>query len=334
MTGARDVESRVEEFVELEEELTGSETGASGTYDRGHVADAATLPAANVPEAYPVTIETEQALRLDVDAGGETVPVYLEWPGEGEQSDHVGRLLDALGREPDEFANIYGDEVALTEQDGWHGIDVEGTAAVGGVATTTGDADLRRGRQLLLGGVAASVLGAATAGLGGALGSFGTVLQVVAMVGLPVAIYRDVERLEERVGRDRADGLWVLGAFVPVANAVVGSLYVVDRTVQLRGIEGSVPSSTWRTAVVAGIALPWIALLLVAVNAGLAAVAFVGAALVLPVAVHFDAAYVEAATGEDQDAGLWTVGALVGTLLLVGWLVGIVYLVRRQSMAG
>lgn len=330
MPTSGDVESTVEEFVELEAELAGSETGASGSYDRGYVADAAKVPAERVPEDYPVGIETTQALRIAVDAGGEEVPVFLEWPGEGEQSDHVGRLLDALDREPDEFASIYGDEIALTERDGWHGIDAEETAALHGGQAVGADASLRRPRRLVLATVIASVLGVTLAGLGGALGAVGALLQTVAMFGMPLAVYKDAGHVDEAIDWDRTTGLWVVGAFVPVVNAVVGSLYLVDRGVQLRGVEGIRPSSSWKYAVAAGVALP-LFVVLFAVSTGLGVLAFVGGFVVLPVAIYFDASYVEAATGADTDPALWAIGAFVATFFLLGWLVGIVYLLQRQS---
>lgn len=333
MDGGDDVEETVAEFVELESELAGGETAATGSYDRGYVAGATTVPAERVPDGYPVTVETERALRISVDAGPETVPVFLEWPGEGEQSDHVSALLDALGRAPDEFADVHGDEVVLTERDGWHRIDLDGTAALCGGRAVEEDRELRSGRLAVVAGVAASVLGALLAAPDTAIGGVGTLLQVSAVVGLPLAIYRDAGRVDERVSADRTTGLWALGAVLPVVNAVVGALYLVDRRTRLRGVHGVVPAREWQYVVGACVAAtPFVALALVepALGALAAATAVVG----LPVAVYVDAGHVEAATDAGLSPPAWAIGSLVATPLLLGWLVGVVYLLRRRSLTG
>jgi hypothetical protein len=85
----------VEEFLQLEAKLS-SGTKRTETYEQGNITGVAKIPAEEVPEDYPVSIRTREALHLDVETpGGETVATYIEWPDEDEESDHVERLLDA-----------------------------------------------------------------------------------------------------------------------------------------------------------------------------------------------------------------------------------------------
>lgn len=147
----------------------------------------AKIPAREVPEDYPVPIRTQQALQLNVEApDGETVAAYLEWPGEdseaqrasnasGERgdpraSDHVERLLDALGRSHDEFANIYGDRVALDSENGWHGIDAEKTAALRGAKLAEGDDSLDTTRKAIAAAVGCGLLSIPVAAVSSAFG--------------------------------------------------------------------------------------------------------------------------------------------------------------------
>lgn len=324
-------EATIGEFVELEDELTSPGTGAAGTYHRGTIADAAKIPAGNVPEEYPVPIDTEQALRLDVDVGAEVVPVYLEWPGEGEGSDHLDRLLDALGREPDEFANIYGDRVALDVVEGWHGIDPDRTVALRGRRRASDDPSLRRTELALLASVATGLLAfpLAESGLPG-VGGLGALLLVASWVAIPAVTYVDIERVRDYIGWERSSA-WLVGAIVPVGNVLAGSLYLVDRRARLEGVEGVRASADWKRAVVAGIALPFVALPVMVVSQTLGGMLFTLSLAALPLALYFDAGYVEAATGEDQNRQAFAIGSFVASWFLLGWLVGIVYLLQRPS---
>lgn len=327
----RSAQATIDELLELEEELTSPESGAAGTYDRGTIADAAKVPAEHVPEEYPVPIDTEQALRLGIDAGRERVPVYLEWPGADEQSDHLDRLLDALGREPDEFANVYGDTVALAVSEGWHGIDAERTAAIHGGEAASQDPSLRRTELGLAGSVVAALLALPLAGSGlPGLAGLGSLLLVGSWIAIPTLLYVDKKRVGEHLGWEPEAG-WLVAAIFPVANVLAGSGYLVERRARLEGVEGVRPSETWKKAVVAGIALPFVSLPVMVASSTLGGMLFTLSVGALPLALYFDAKYVESATGEDQNGGAFAIGALVASFVLVGWLVGVVYLLRRPD---
>jgi len=90
----------VEEFLELEAEPS-SGTKRTETYEQGNIAGVAKIPAADVPDGYPVSIETQQALHLDVETPeGETVATYIEWP-DGDEDSEAQRASNASGEQGD-----------------------------------------------------------------------------------------------------------------------------------------------------------------------------------------------------------------------------------------
>lgn len=150
--GDRSMEARIEQLVELEEELTSGESAVRDSgeatsdrvYTEGIVAGATKVPAADVPDDYPVPIETEQALRVDVDVGEGTVATYMEWDVDGAGRGHVEQLLDVLDRDPGEFAEIFGDRVALDRRGGYYGIHADRTAEIHGAEAAREDSGVRR----------------------------------------------------------------------------------------------------------------------------------------------------------------------------------------------
>lgn len=126
-----DLDDTIGGFVELEDELT-SGSAAAGTYHDGTVSGGTKVSVADVPDDYPATFDTDHALHLEVDVDdGATVDAFLPWPEPGSDSDHVTRLLDNLGLGADEFANIYGEAVALEPVEGWHRVDVDASPPSG-----------------------------------------------------------------------------------------------------------------------------------------------------------------------------------------------------------
>ena len=323
MSRHSDPDAQVDEFLELERELSaGSKTAK--TYDEGNVGEAAKIPASEVPDDYPIPIRTRRALQLNVDTpDGETVTTYMEWPGEGEESDHVAQLLDALGRNPDEFANVFGDPVALDTENGWHGIDAEKTAAMRGAKVAAGDDSLDTTRNLLAAAVAVGGLGF---GLTEYLPNLGPMLVMVAWAAIPAAIYYDANRVEETTGWSPETMRWVAGALVPIFNVSVGLAYLVDREVRLSGTTSGDVSETWFKGVLVGITAPILGLALVGVSTMIGTLVFFYGLLFLPFAVYFDAEYVEDATDWDPNEEWWAVGAL-----FFGPLVGGAYLLRRRQ---
>lgn len=325
----RSTDATVEEFLELEQELTSSGGGVGGTYEEGTVAAVSKVPAAEVPEGYPAAIDTTHALHVEIDTVGSTVPVFLEWPDEGETSDQIDGLLAALGRDPREFAGVYGDRVALSTEDGWHTIDVERTATFRAAAEARADGSLDRTKY---GVMAAIAVGVVPYLLLETTLSWPTGLTLLASwVAIPTAMYLDVERVRERLDWDTQTSTWLIGGLLPMVNVAVGAAYLVDRHVQTRGLEGRRVSETWYRVVLASIALPVVAVLATLVHAGIGTLLFVTSMVALPIAIYFDAEYVEAATDWDPREGPWVVAAAVSLLVGLWWLVGLAYAIRRSG---
>ncbi|NEU55298.1 hypothetical protein [Halorussus sp. MSC15.2] len=317
-----DPDAQVDEFLELERELSAGRR-ASETYEEGNISEAAKIPASEVPDDYPVAIRTRQALQLNVETpDGETVATYLEWPGEDEESDHVGRLLGALGRERDEFANVYGDRVALDSENGWHGIDAERTAAMRGAKLAAGDESLDRSRNLLAGALGAGLLAIPV----GVLSEmFAGLLLMVSLVGIPAGIYLDGKRLEDATGRSVKTALWTVGGAVPLLNYSVAIAYLLDRRVTLSGPTSGEGSERWYKGIFASLAAIPVAVALSGLSEATAGmVLFVGWTF-LPFAVYFDAEYVEETTDWDPNEELWAIAVIV-----FGLFAAVPYLVKRR----
>ena len=319
-----DSDAQVDEFLELEQELSAGNKTAL-TYEQGNIAEAAKILASEVPNDYPVPIRTRQALQLNVESpGGETVATYLEWPQDNEESVHVERLLNALGRSHDEFANIYGDRVALDSEDGWHVIDTEKTAAIRGAQIADGDESLDRSRNLLVGAVGAGAIGFSLVNT--LLDGAGMFLVFLAWAGIPAAIYFDADRVEDATGWSPETTRWIVGGLVPVFNVPVGAAYLLDRHVRLSGTAPGEISDVWFKALIAAMLSLPVALAIDPISGNAATMLFGYGWWFMPFAVYFDAEYVEEATDWDPNKELWAVAALFTWIFGAG-----AYLLRRHQ---
>ncbi|MFC4450667.1 hypothetical protein [Halorussus aquaticus] len=323
MSEHRDPDAQVDEFLELERELSAGRR-ASKTYEEGNVSEAAKIPASEVPDDYPVAIRTRQALQLNVETpDGETVATYLEWPGEGEESDHVEQLLDALGRGRDEFANVYGDRVALDSEDGWHGIDAEKTAALRGTEIASGDGSLDKTRNLLAVAIAVGAVGLL---LDDAFHSLSEILLIITIGAIPVGIYLDAEQVKDGTSWSPTPNPWIIGGMIPIANVAVGLAYLVERHVRLSGITSGERSGVWYKALLTSVAALPLALTINPVSEIVSVAIFGYSWCFTPLAVYFDAEYVEDASDWEPKEELWAVAVFFTSILGAG-----AYLLRRYQ---
>ncbi len=109
---ALDIESALSEVPGTEADIDESET-------TGQVTEAQKLPSSQVPDAYPVAIDGENAvgLRVRITVDRETM-VYLAWPETYDESADLAVLLNDLGIAPDRFADIIGEEIDMVVIDG------------------------------------------------------------------------------------------------------------------------------------------------------------------------------------------------------------------------
>lgn len=313
----------IDEFLELEQELS-TGTRSSKTYEQGNIARAAKVPAAEVPDDYPVPIRTRQALHLDVETpDGETVATYLEWPGEDEDSDHVERLLDALGRSHDEFANVYGDRVALDAEDGWHGIDAERTAALRSAKRASGDESLNRSRNLLAAALAAAATGFIAINVVSA--TLGSSLILTSFVAVPFLFYRDAKRLSD-VSNWECDHGQLIAMAVPIFNVGLGFAYLLTRRLRLSGTIPGDDSATITTAFALGSTVFLFGFAANDVMMNVATPLLLYAMVFLPCLVYFDSEYVTEMTDWKPNRGGWCLFAGLTAVVGTG-----AYLWKRRS---
>lgn len=333
--GEQAVEARIEELVELERELQQpSGPVTDGVFEEGVIAGAERIPAEGVPEDYPVPIESEQALRIDVETDGGIVETYMEWAPHSKGESHVARLLEVLGRTPDEFASIFGDRVVLDYQDGHHGIDAEGTAQLNRTGTPALGVDLgflenlefQHSGKLVAGLVVLVAVGVEFAFIGG--GDWTISLLLLTSLALPLAVGYDATRVRGEVEWDPVVPLWVVGAFVPFFNVPVATAYLFRRREKRRSLPGEV-SPAWLYAVgLAGLtSFLALALFFIWTNASIAPWFFAG--ILLPVAVFFDFDYVETENYRNVKRVALTVVSAALSVVPFGFVAAAAYLYYR-----
>lgn len=238
--GAANTDSTVDRaagsFVDLEQDLQGL-TGRGGRLV-GIAEDVERVPATSVPAGYPITITTEQALRLrvrsdehggsddDADEVGDDIAVpdsvYLEWPpGDGGP---LARLLALRGIDPDRFADLHGERIPIAIENGYLVPRLPPSGPRGSPTGVYG----------ILAGIATNVatLAIASAGVGLATASLPmlVVLVVVPLVILSLSTYVDAWHLLSTTDWEGGPLFWATLALVPGINVVSSLAYLYART--------------------------------------------------------------------------------------------------------
>jgi hypothetical protein len=215
-----------ESFVELEQELKG---GGEGIRGRGRAVDVDRVPTTEVPDDYPAPIETEEALALRlsmVEADDATVVVYFEWPeqsqGQG-PDERLAKLLDLCDIPTARFADLHGEAILLTIEDGYY-------VPVLPDEQPRGDS---RGVYGIIAGLIPSFLVAAAGifGVSGPIGSLSFLLLwvVATFVILPVSIYLDAWDLRTTTDWDGGPLFWAFFSLVPALNVLAVPAYLIMR---------------------------------------------------------------------------------------------------------
>lgn len=119
------IEDSVENFIDIESDLQqlakpGVATPAVSGAESGSVVGAERVPSDSVPEGYPVPIDGDGALALEVRIDVDTSAiVFLNWPDDGTSFDQIEQLLSETGVAFDSFADLYGEEVPIAVRDGF-----------------------------------------------------------------------------------------------------------------------------------------------------------------------------------------------------------------------
>lgn len=211
-----------ESFIEVEQELQGVNDSIRG---RGQAIEVEKVPAEEVPDEFPVEIDSENALALRlsmVEAEEETIVTYFEWPEE-ETGDRLAQLLELNDISPDRFANLHGKNILMTIEDGYYVPVLPDEKPRGDDRAIYG----------ILAGLAPNFL-ILLAGLVGALGSvvsgpFFLLWVIMTFIVLPVSVYLDAWDLRTSADWDGGPLFWAFLAVIPVINVVAVPLYLLSR---------------------------------------------------------------------------------------------------------
>ncbi len=215
---AGDIDDAAESFLELESQF-GGETLPGGV--RGRAVDVERVPASHVPEDYPVDIGTEEALALTLAVDGAEVDVYFAFEADL-ADDRLGRLLALKGIPADRFADLYGESILLTVEDGHH-VPVVPDESPRGDATGFYGVAAGLGVNLL------TVL-LVLAGLGSVLSVPVVLAWVLANVlAVPAATYLDAWHLRTHTDWDGGPLFWATLGALPGVNVLSSLAYLRER---------------------------------------------------------------------------------------------------------
>jgi hypothetical protein len=214
----KSVDDRAESFLSLESEVR--TTGADGV--RGQAVDVERLPTSTVPDDYPITIDTPDALALTVALkDGTEVRTYFEFET-GSADDRLSRLLAVHDIPADRFGDLHGEWLLLTVKDG-HCLPVV-------------PAEFPRGDGRAVYGIVAGLalnllVGLLAAGRVTSIASLSVVVfvLVVNVVGLPVAAYVDGWHLRTKTDWGQWPAFWALLAVFPGLNVLTTAAYLWTR---------------------------------------------------------------------------------------------------------
>ena len=217
-----ELDHAAQSFVEVEQEMKGLAEGMRG---RGEAIGVERVPTSEIPDDYPAEIDTEEALALQlsmVDAVNKTVVVYFEWPDQGTDP-RLARLLSLRDIPMDRFADIHGETVLLTIEDGYY-------VPVLPDEEPRGDS---RGFYGIIAGLVPSLL-IALAGIFG-LGSFVfnapffLLWLVSTLLILPASVYLDAWNLRTTTDWDGGPLFWAFFSMIPALNVMAVPAYLIIR---------------------------------------------------------------------------------------------------------
>jgi hypothetical protein len=214
-----------ESFLQLEAELDVEQTADRDetATRRGIVVDNDRVDTSEVPEEYPVDVNTDAALALTVDLGDEETTVYFAWADDATANTRLTRLLAALEIDP---GDLYGQSLLLERIDG-HDVAVTPTEQPRGTEMWGARVTAGHGANALV----LSLLTASAVGV--------TVLPTVllllcwlfvTLLWLPYTTYQDAWYLRTHTEWQQGPLFWAFLSAIPVLNLPVGLLYLRSRS--------------------------------------------------------------------------------------------------------
>jgi hypothetical protein len=215
--GSDGVDDAARSFLAVEAEFA----DPSGTA-RGQAVDVERVPAEDVPETFPVSITTPEALALSLDVGDTRAVTYFEWDTDRHES-RLHRLLALKGVRPERFAELHGETILLEAREGHYVPYVPEETPRGSALGVYG----------IVAGLVANLLAVLLvfSGLGSLVGSvpFVVLWLTLTLVVVPVSTYVDAWHLRTRTTWDGGPLFWGTLAAVPGVNVLSSALYLLGR---------------------------------------------------------------------------------------------------------
>jgi len=214
----RSVDTAAESFVAVEDDLAPADESGRVW---GRAVDVDRVSASAVPEGYPVEIETDRALALELAVEGERVTAYFAL-GDDLTGTRLGGLLALKGISPERFADLHGESLLLELRDG-HYVPVVPSESPRGSP---------RGVYGVVAGLGMNLLFAllAIVGLGSVFSTPVVLAWMVAnVVGLPVATYTDAWHLRTHTDWEGGPLFWATLGALPGLNVLSSAWYLRDR---------------------------------------------------------------------------------------------------------
>lgn len=216
-------------FFELEKELSPtvpeqSPSELEGTI-RGQVVDAGRVSGDTVPEDYPWTVATTEAIVIELSVSDGAIPeeqvsVYFPLRKNGGVDERLARFLDAVGVTAGSFADLHGQTVLVTVEDGYPVPVIPPSAPTGSAAGIYG---IYAGLlfNLVFFGMALT--------LGTAILPYLVVFLVVNLLVLPVSTAVDAWNLRTTTDWRQGPWFWATLAAFPVLNVLTTVAYLYTR---------------------------------------------------------------------------------------------------------
>ncbi|WP_092904892.1 hypothetical protein [Halostagnicola kamekurae] len=216
---SREYDQSADSFLDLEAAVSPESLSDSETY--AQIVGTDRVSASAVPDSYPWSIATADALALDleIDDRGTEVTVYFEWPVPDSDA-RLSRLLGTLEVSPDAVADLHGKQVLVERADG-HWVPVVPPQQSAGSPL---------GFYGLLGGVLfnVTVLTAFVLNLGVSEGLLLSLFMVFNLLVLPVSTFLDAGYLRSHTdwGGPFSRWGWTILNAAPGLNAVTALCYL------------------------------------------------------------------------------------------------------------
>lgn len=203
----------------------GGERAATGTGEQGtlqgRVVGVERLPAEEVPDDYPVEVDADEALRVDVRPveAADSTAVYFEWPPADDGQ--LDRLLDLRDVWQDRVDELEGEPIPLAVEDGYFLPNVPEDRTHGSPVAIYG---------LLVGLPAnAALLGGVLFGLLPPTPSVVVTAVLLNVIVLPAATYLDAWHLRSHSDWDQGPLFWAAMAGFVGLNVFTTVAYLWSR---------------------------------------------------------------------------------------------------------